>query len=344
MSKKISVIVPVYNAEPYIGECLQSLLAQTLQDCEFICVNDGSTDRSASIIEQFRQMDSRVILINQSNQGVSVARNTGLEDAAGEYVGFVDADDFIEPDMYERLYNAAGKGDCDVVLSNFESELDGYRIVTQYPFPTDVVLHSDFIRREVLPTFLRTDQLNTACNKIYRTSLIQKYKIRFPENVTLGEDGLFNMMFFSCAASMNYISYTGYHYREVKGSATRNIASKDYFQRALEVYESKLPDSYAGLLDQRTIKELKSIKLIQSVLAYIHIYLKPSKEMGIIHKFRYVRKMIRNQEVRSSLPIYCKEMAMELGVYQKAMLQMMRRKSILGLYGLTAYSRFRNKN
>lgn len=343
MSIKVSVIVPVYNAEPYISECIKSLLSQTIQDCEFIFVNDGSTDNSAAIIERYRRSDSRIILIQQPNQGVSVARNVGLIASSGEYVGFVDADDYIEADMYERLYNAAANGECDVVLSNFESEIEGHLVITKYPFPKEVRLTSEFIRKDVLPAFLKTEELNTACNKLYRNALVREHAVQFPKQVALGEDGIFNMFFFSYAATMKYIDYTGYHYREVSGSATRNIVQKDYFHRALEVFGAEPPVCYAGLMDQMAIRQLKSIKLIHSVLAYIHIYLKPTEEMSIGEQFSYVRRMIGNKEVRYALPIYLNEMELELGSYQKLMLLLMKRKSIVGLYCLTAYSRFRNK-
>src|SRR3954470_7921673 len=105
MSIKVSVVIPVYNAEKYITECIESLLNQTLKQCEFIFVNDGSSDNSSQIINEFKKKDNRIILINQENQGVSIARNNGLKAASGEYVGFVDADDYIDCEMYETIYS-----------------------------------------------------------------------------------------------------------------------------------------------------------------------------------------------------------------------------------------------
>lgn len=343
MNIKLSVIVPVYNAEPYIKRCMESLLNQTLQGCEFIFVNDGSTDHSKNIIESYQKINPQIILINQENQGVSAARNKGLTAALGEYVGFVDADDDIEADMYERLYAAARLGDCDVVLSNYESEIDGHRLVTRYSFPKDVVLTKDVIKDQVLPFFMKSDQLNTACNKIYRNILIQEHNIQFPAKVALGEDGIFNILFFSHMRTMMYIDYTGYHYREVVGSATRNISNKDYFHQAIEVYTSELPLCYLKLLNATNIQQLKSIKLIHSVMAYIHIYLKPSAGLSFKDKINYVKRMILHKDVRDALPIYSKEMSAELGRYQKLLLYLIHQKSIFGIYCVTAYSRFRNK-
>ena len=102
----VSVIIPVYNADKFLERCVNSLLSQTLASCEFIFVNDGSTDASLSILQQFQQKDPRIRLVNQENKGVSDARNAGLKIANGDYIGFVDADDFIEKDYFEKLYSA----------------------------------------------------------------------------------------------------------------------------------------------------------------------------------------------------------------------------------------------
>ncbi|MCD8377341.1 MAG: glycosyltransferase [Candidatus Gastranaerophilales bacterium] len=111
---KISVIVPIYNAEPYLSRCLESILNQTLSDIEIICVNDGSDDNSAKILEEYSKKDERIFVITQENGGMSAARNTGVDCAKGEFIGFVDADDFIEKDFYLKLYNAAKSNSAEV--------------------------------------------------------------------------------------------------------------------------------------------------------------------------------------------------------------------------------------
>lgn len=343
MGTKVSVIIPVYNAENYICSCIESLLGQTLQECEFIFINDGSTDNCRQMIEKYKELDNRIKLVNQKNQGVSIARNNGLRIAAGEYVGFVDADDYIEKDMYEKLYNAAKRHDCDVVISNFESEIDGRKVITQYPFPFGKLLDSDYIEQEILLYFLQSDSLNTACSKLYKNRVIQEHRVKFEERVALGEDGLFNMQLFRKAARVTYIDYTGYHYREVAGSATRNISGKDYFGRALEVYMRDIPDEYLGNADKEKIRKLKSIKLISSVMSYIYVYFRASNEWSFWKRFSYVKNMIGNPRVREAFPIYYNEMYRGLGRYERIIADLIRRKSTMGLYCATAYSRLRNR-
>lgn len=342
MSIKVSVIIPVYNAEKYLEECILSLLHQTLHACEFIFVNDGSTDKSRFLIERYQAKDSRIKLLNQENQGVSAARNAGLQIATGEYAGFVDADDYIEKDMYQTLYAAAVQHNCDVVVSNLESELEGSRVVTKYRFPSDKPLDRAFIKEQIMPYFLKADDLNTAVNKIYRIDLLKGHRIAFPEKVALGEDGMFNMFFFSHAATMTYVNYTGYHYREVKGSATRNIREKDYFGKAIEVYRMAPPQIYNEMIPSETVHQLKSIRLISSMLSYIYIYFMPSKDMSFTKRYSYVKQMISNSHVREALPMYWNEMQSSIGRYERFILSMVRARSTVGLMCAVAYSRLRN--
>ena len=114
----ISVIIPVYNAEKYLEKCLNSVIKQTLKDIEIICINDGSTDGSLNILQKYSEKDKRFIIIDQKNSGQSVARNKGLSVAKGEFIGFVDSDDWIDDDFYEKLYDAAIEYKADIAAGN----------------------------------------------------------------------------------------------------------------------------------------------------------------------------------------------------------------------------------
>ena len=114
---KVSVIVPVYNTEKYLKRCLDSILNQTLSDIEIIIVDDGSKEACALLCDQFAKLDSRIKVVHKQNAGLGFARNTGLNEANGEYVGFVDSDDYIEPMMYETLYAAAKNNGADIAVS-----------------------------------------------------------------------------------------------------------------------------------------------------------------------------------------------------------------------------------
>ncbi len=120
----ISIIVPVYNTEEYLTLALSSLCSQTYKNIEIICVDDGSTDNSLKILEKFRAFDSRIKIIKQKHQGVSVARNKGLDKVTGKYIAFVDSDDYVKPEMFEVLYKTIKKYDTDVVLFNYYNLTD----------------------------------------------------------------------------------------------------------------------------------------------------------------------------------------------------------------------------
>lgn len=343
MRVKVSIIVPVYNSEPFLTACIDSLLAQTLSACEFIFINDGSSDGSGTLLDRLQHSDPRIKVIHQSNQGVSMARNAGLAVAKGEYIGFVDSDDTAAPDLFEKLYQAATAHHCDVVVSNFISEMGEHRVETRYPFPAGIALEREYVAAAVLPYFLKSDDLNTVCTKLYRTEIIEADAIRFPKRVALGEDGVFNMEVFCRARSMVYLDYAGYLYKERAGSATRSIGDKDYFRRAIEVFESEPPEAYKQLMNEADMRSLKAIRLVHTMLSLIHIYFAPSKDMGILRRYRYVRNAVRHAAVRDSLPSYCKAEYASLGGYQRLMVKLLRRRSVSGLYALAWYSRMRNQ-
>ncbi|TLS35772.1 glycosyltransferase [Pseudalkalibacillus caeni] len=343
MRTKVSVIIPVFNSEKYIAQCIEALINQTLEQCEFIFVNDGSNDKSKNIIENYCKKDKRIILINQENQGVSTARNSGLDIASGDYVGFVDSDDFVERDMYSFLYEKVMENDCDVILCNFQSDNEERTTTTRYPFRVNEKLDSDYIEEELLPYFLKADNCNTVCNKLYKNKLITEQNIRFPVGVPLGEDGMFNMIYFSHARSARYIDYTGYHYRDVLGSATKNILEKDYFQRAEEVYLAKLPEIVTEKYNETKIKEYKSHKLIRNVMSFIHLYFYSTQELTFRKRYNYVKRMVNSEHVKEALSMQYHSLYKTVGRYERFLLDMIKRKSIAGLYCVTAYSRFRNK-
>lgn len=147
MNKKLSIIIPVYNTEKYIERCLTSVLGQTYQNIELICVDDGSTDRSGIILDQLARTDERMTVIHKKNEGVTEARNIALEYVSGEYVGFVDSDDYLELTMYEELVHAMEESDADIVTCGYYMAYDSYikRAENYKPVPTGIQKIADFL-------------------------------------------------------------------------------------------------------------------------------------------------------------------------------------------------------
>lgn len=170
---KVSIIVPVYNTGLYLDKCLTSLVNQTLKDIEIIIVNDGSTDNSGDIIATYqKQYPGKIKIITQPNSGQGKARNVGIKQAKGEYLGFVDSDDWIELDMYEKMYNKAIKEKADIVLCDLKMVFDNYELVI---LGTDNNLQPKITSKQYFVS------LAGPCNKIYKKELFDKYNINFLE-------------------------------------------------------------------------------------------------------------------------------------------------------------------
>ncbi|RZJ29948.1 MAG: glycosyltransferase [Flavobacterium sp.] len=336
---KVSVVIPVFNAEKYLGRCIESLLAQTV-DCEFILVNDGSTDQSRSIIESFQKKDKRIVLINQENQGVSAARNAGIALAKGEYLGFVDADDFVEADMYAQLYSAAAF-QSDIVISNFFIEQGKTKLTVNFPFPKEVPLTKSVIAEKIFPYFIEKELLNSACNKIFRRELITKNNIEFPVGVALGEDAVFNMKAFGMCENAYYLDYSGYHYQEIQGSATRNVIGKNYFGRVLEAksfdYQALIPSRIAD----SDYEKLKAEKFITSVLSLVHLYFNASG-ISLPRKFSMIKEMAASPEVVKTLRDHYDELQNSRDRYTRFLLQCLKNQDICRMFLAVLYSRLRN--
>lgn len=198
---KVSVIIPVYNVENYIEECVESVINQTLKEIEIIIVNDGTKDNSIKKIEKYLS-NPRVILINKENGGVSSARNTGLKIARGEYISFIDSDDFIEPTMLEKLYNE-GEG-MDIVFSNF-ARIDEFGNIE--------IEKNNFENLEIKEgSYFYNIELGYIWNKIYNHKFLKEYNIKFKENMLM-EDLLFSLKVFSIAKKVKYLDKVYYYYR-----------------------------------------------------------------------------------------------------------------------------------
>lgn len=220
----ISFIVPVYNVAPYLPQCLDSLVNQTYRDLEIICVNDGSTDDSLRILREYEARDKRVKVINQTNQGLSGARNTGIEKAEGEWMMFVDSDDWMDIQCCEILIQNINKK-TDLCFFNYIRE-SNRKSSPQYIFDkecrsyTPQNIHQLYVRL-IAPTGKelahpeKLDSLSTAWGKIYKSSIIKEHQIQFVSTKEIGtEDLLFNVYYFTWIKEAIYLPKPFYHYRK----------------------------------------------------------------------------------------------------------------------------------
>jgi len=246
---KLTVIVPVYNTEKYLKKCIDSLLSQTLDNIQIIIVNDGSTDNSAEIINEFYiNYHDRIMVINKENGGLSSSRNFAFSHIAGEYVGFVDSDDYIQNNMYEEMYNLARQNDLDFVECDFYWD---------YPSKSKIDIGRPYINKQSY----YIDSRVMSCNKIFRSDLILDNKIFFPEGLRY-EDIEFFYKLIPYIKKSGIVNKPLYHYiqREISIVNNQNIKNADIFiilNNILEFYKNQnIYDNYKNELEYLYIRIL----------------------------------------------------------------------------------------
>lgn len=243
----ISVIVPIYNMEKLMRKCLDSIMAQTFHDYECLLIDDGSTDDSSAICDEYVTKDCHFIAIHKPNGGVSNARQFAIDHACGEYIIHADPDDWVEPSMLEELYNKAKEDDADMVICDFyENTYKGQKYINQKPSSCESsnVLRDLFIHLH-----------GSCCNKLVRRECFQLFSVRFPNNLNFCEDLYVNAALLKNGIRVSYLNKAFYHYvRNNVGSLSRrydensekqNIVLRDLFTELFkdsDLYD--LVDSY----------------------------------------------------------------------------------------------------
>lgn len=249
MSPQISIIVPVYNAAQYLHQCLNSLLGQTYKNIQVICVDDGSSDSSVQILTEYANTDNRILIVRKENEGVSLARNAALEIATGDYLLFVDGDDWIEPDTCATALTAMQKHNTDVVMWSYIREISGESRKKNI-FDTDILFDQQAVKEKLYRRMIgvygeetakpeNADALCTVWGKLYRRDIIEANGIRFHDIREIGtyEDGLFNLAVFSKISSAVFLDRHLYHYRRDIGTSLTTA------------YNAHMPEQWDVLFD-----------------------------------------------------------------------------------------------
>ena len=217
--KKVSIVIPVYNVAKYLRKCMDSVLAQTYSSLEIILVDDGSPDESGEICDSYAQQDSRVVVIHQQNAGAANAKNAGLDRATGDYITFIDSDDYVEPDWIERLVDTAEKHGADVVECDFDKVYQNrVEIANQYPESRV------FTAEEYLEQYLGNWTCSLFWNKLFCAKLLPD--IRFRRERRCIDDEFFTYKVVSRATRIVRIQDVLYHYRQRMSSAISNTKNQ----------------------------------------------------------------------------------------------------------------------
>lgn len=285
MELKVSIIVPVYNTEKYLHDCLQSVISQTYSNLEIILVDDGSTDASGTICDEYSRSDGRILVIHQQNSGAAAARNTGLRAMTGDWVTFVDSDDWVEPNMVECLVTAGEKQRTDIVsCSHFRNNKEKEVVaepqgISSFLFPMSqyreqmsaACINTPYIYPELFPDEMRSGPtMRLTVLRLFRKKVIED--IFFSEGLALCEDRIFNLRALKKADSLFYINIPLYHYRFVDNSANHrnfSLLSKDYL-KAFHAMQTEAENSnHPALLGKHV-----NIAIVTNTIVLIRFYVK----------------------------------------------------------------------
>lgn len=267
-NNKISVIVPIYNNEFFLNMCIRSIINQNYTNLEIILVNDGSTDRSLDICKKYAAEDKRIIIVDKENGGVSSARNKGLDIATGDYIGFVDSDDYISCEMYEKLYSAMVSSDADIAECGYFTAKPDYQITNENPLKEEVILGNYECSYNYLT---KNNTTNFNVNKLYRRSILEN--TRYLE-LKYSEDYAFNVMaFYNCQKKVT-IKGCYYYYVQNPNSTCNKGFNEDKFdilksgKEAYKFHESRFPqlNKYIVLYMLNNIRELYKELIDSNVL------------------------------------------------------------------------------
>lgn len=262
----ISVIVPIYNVEEYLSTCIESILNQTYKDLEILLIDDGSTDNSGKICDEYAKQDHRCIVIHQLNKGEAEARNTGLDHATGEYISFIDGDDYIHPQMFEILHEALQKGDYDFSMTLYK-EVHNKETSLFIPNYTFQELNQDQLIYGLYNSSRKRNNypeisFHVVWNKLYKRSTIKSFK--FID--TSSEDTVFNnSIFLTCKKSI-VINQIMYYWVQRRNSITHQSINKRYinkiisFQQCLTNIPSSYP-KYKGIALEKLYKSFLYVRL-----------------------------------------------------------------------------------
>ena len=278
MSPKVSIIVPVYNAQKTIMRCVDSILNQDYTDFELLLIDDGSKDESSEICDMYAAKDTRVRVIHKENSGVSDTRNVGLREAKGEYLQFLDSDDWITPNATRLLVDGMEQNTCDMVISDF------YRVIGERLSHKGSIDEDGVLTREEFANFMMENPADfyygVLWNKLYKREIIEKYALHMDSKISWCEDFMFNLEYIRYCEHIFVLQVPIYYYVKTKGSLvsqgmslTKTIKTKllvfeyytDFYKQVLteEEYEKKRIQIYSYLMDMAS-DEMVLPKLISN--------------------------------------------------------------------------------
>lgn len=323
----VSVIVPIYNVEKYIHRCIDTLINQTLKEIEIILVDDGSPDKCGEIIDNYAKQYTNIVIIHKANGGLSDARNAGLEIAKGQYIGFVDPDDYVEHDMFEKMYHSANTNGSDLVFC-------GYNEI----FSSTVTEKRNV---EFISNFKSVSDILTACvqgyigayvwNKLYKNSIIKNNSIAFPKGVIVVEDQVFFFDYIKHTHSFSVVSDCLYNY--IRNDTS--ICAK-YHSRQFEFYKigfSSLENTIKHFGDEieQSIYIQSKVNILNTLIRVIDMQSSVKNKTSISARYNEMCKLINDADFLKLISDYGDALTDKISI-KKARLIKSGKKKTLFLY------------
>ena len=294
---KISIIIPIYNTGIFLKKCVQSVIGQTLSDIEIILVDDGSTDESSRICDELASKDRRIKVIHKKNEGVSIARNAGIDIAQGEYIGFIDSDDWIERDMYHDLYHKAKETNAEIVMcdaiTKYADREDEADTITQ-------LKSSGIIKRQDISPNLLIEIAGSAWRCIYKRTFIEGNNIRFPENLKISEDRIFNILAFGYCKYFYYIK-NGYYNRFVRIGSAVNSYHKDSIYIAIDARRRTMNALDAAWNGDEAYKTIYENHIVTAAYSAVNNAFHKDSPLTLKEKYIAVKDICGKEEVRNGI-------------------------------------------
>lgn len=311
--KKVSIIVPIYNVETYLPNCLETLIQQTLKEIEIILINDGSKDRSLEICLEYAKRDERIRVIDKVNEGVSVARNVGIELAEGEYIGFVDPDDWVEPEMYEALYNKITLSNYPICICNYYKDTQSSSIPKVFKFKNEDLSQENKLNKSqvieyIIPPMIGMDDILPRSNSyimgcvwrcLYEKEFLDECSIRFEPGISIMEDLVFNIQALLQSEGICIEEGIWYHYVQHASSAL-HAYNKNMWIDQIKVHELlEIALEKAGLKEE--MQNRLDMRYIGMAFSAIYNEMNRGSENNIKDRLNEIREICKDEKLRVSL-------------------------------------------
>lgn len=300
MSPAISVIIPVYKCEKYLVQCIESVLNQTFQDFELILVDDGSPDFSPQICDEYKKKDNRIQVIHKENGGVSSARNEGIKVSRGEYITFIDSDDYVDAEMFEYLYKKAKEYLTDIVVSGLVMDKwknDEITEKTIYKIQNSKVYTSKELLEEWGQRFPSICMCGPWC-KLYRGEIIRNNKILFDTSLNCGEDTYFNLDVLAGAKKIYFCEEIFYHYRRDNADSLFSRFHKDTYEIHTTVYGKMRELMIALRCSKKAINQFEN-QYFRMLIGGVHEYFRFYDFNTQQERLHLVEKIALNESIKN---------------------------------------------